>query len=66
MTGLFRREEGEVLIFANAGGQEFTVAKNDVRDRTPSKYTLMPDYFSTTIAKKDFDALVKYLLTIKE
>lgn len=66
LTGLYRREEGELLIFANAGGQEFTVAKNDVRDRIPSKYTLMPDHFSTTIAKKDFDALLKYLLSIKE
>ncbi len=66
LTGLYRREEGETLIFANNSGQEFSVAKDDIQDRKASKYTLMPDYFSTTIAKKDFDALVKYLLTIKE
>jgi putative heme-binding domain-containing protein len=66
VTGLFRREEGETMIFANAGGQEFSLAKNEIQDRKASKYTLMPDYFSTTIAKKDFDALVKYLLTLKE
>lgn len=66
LTGLFRREEGELMIFANSGGQEFSVAKNNIVDRKASKYTLMPDYFSATIAKKDFDALIKYLLTIKE
>lgn len=66
LTGLYRREEGETLVFANNGGQEFSVAKNEIQERKASKYTLMPDYFSTTIAKKDFDALVKYLLTIKE
>jgi putative heme-binding domain-containing protein len=66
LTGLYRREEGETMIFANNSGQEFSVAKNDIRDRKVSKFTLMPDYFSTSIAKKDFDALLKYLMTIKE
>ena len=65
LTGLYRREEGEVLVFANPGGQEFSVPKNEIKERTASKYTLMPDQFSNTIAKKDFDALLKYLLSIK-
>lgn len=66
LTGLYRREEGEVLVFANPGGQEFSVPKNEIKERKPSKYTLMPDQFSKTIAKKDFDALLKYLLSVKE
>jgi putative heme-binding domain-containing protein len=66
LSGLFRREEGEVLVFANPGGQEFTVANSDIRERKASKYTLMPDHFGNTIEKKDFDALLKYLLTVKE
>lgn len=65
LTGLYRREEGEVLVFANPGGQEFSVAKNEIKERKPSKYTLMPDQFSKTISKKDFDALLKYLLSVK-
>ena len=66
LSGLYRREEGEVLIFANFGGQEFSVAKADIKEKKASAYTLMPDNFRNTISKKDFDALLKYLLTIKE
>lgn len=66
LSGLYRREEGEVLIFANLGGQEFSVRKADIKERKASQYTLMPDNFRNTISKKDFDALLKYLLTIKE
>lgn len=65
LTGLYRREEGEVIVFADVSGQEFSVAKNDIAARTPSKYTLMPDQFSTTISPEDFNALIAYLLTIK-
>lgn len=66
LTGLYRREEGAVLVFANPGGQEFSVAKADIKERVPSKYTLMPDQFRNTIAPKDFDALLKFLLATKE
>jgi len=66
LSGLFRREEGKVQVFANFAGQEFTVPKTDIREQVASKYTLMPDNFRNTIAKKDFDALLKYLLSIKE
>ncbi len=66
LSGLYRREEGEVLIFANPGGQEFAVAKNDIKEKAASKYTLMPDHFRNTISKTDFDALLKFLLGTKE
>jgi len=66
LSGLYRREEGAVLVFANPGGQEFSVAKADIKDRVASKYTLMPDQFRNTIAPKDFDALLKFLLATKE
>ncbi len=65
VSGLYRREEGEVLVFANVAGQEFTVAKADIKDKVPSKYTLMPDQFRNTISKNDFNALLKFLLNTK-
>lgn len=65
LTGLYRREEGALLVFADISGKEFTVAKNDIAERTVSKYTLMPDQFSTTISPGDFNALLAYLLTLK-
>ncbi len=62
LSGLFRREEGQVLIFANPGGQEFSISKNDIKQQVASKYTLMPDHFNKTIPKHEFDALLKFLL----
>lgn len=66
LSGLYRREEGALMIFADFGGKEFSIAKADVKEKIASKYTLMPDAFSKTIAKKDFDALLKYLLSVKD
>jgi putative heme-binding domain-containing protein len=65
LTGLFRREEGQLLVFANAGGEEFSVPKRDIRQRVASQYTLMPDHFGEAIKKEDFDALLVYLLSLK-
>ncbi len=66
LSGLYRRSEGELLVFANPDGKEFTVQKNDIRESKASLYTLMPDQFSRTIEKNDFDNLLAFLLTLKE
>ncbi|HAO48988.1 MAG TPA: hypothetical protein DCR35_06630 [Runella sp.] len=65
MTGLYRRTEGQTMIFANNAGQEFSVVKNDIKDYKASKYTLMPDQFRNTIPEKDFYALLGFLLKTK-
>jgi putative heme-binding domain-containing protein len=65
MSGLYRRDEGAVEVFADFSGQEFSVPKADISQKTPSKHTLMPDHFRNTIPKKDFDALLKYLVSVK-
>ena len=65
LSGLYRREEGALIVFADITGKEFTVPKKDIAERTISKYTLMPDQFSTTISPSDLNALVAYLITIK-
>ena len=62
MSGLLRREEGQVIVFADITGKEFSVAKNDIAEQKPSKYTLMPDHFGSVLPQEDFNALVKYLL----
>ncbi len=66
LSALFRRSEGAVEIFADFNGQEFSIPKADIKEKVESKYTLMPDNFRNTISKKDFDALMKYLLSQKE
>lgn len=65
LSGLFRHEEGQVLVFANAGGEEFMGPKRDIRQCTGSHYTLMPDHFGETIKKEEFDALLVYLLSLR-
>src|SRR5690606_10592274 len=65
LSGLYRRDEGEVIIFANAAGEEFAVPAKDIAEREQSKFSLMPDQFRNTINENDFYALISYLLTLK-
>jgi putative heme-binding domain-containing protein len=65
MTGLYRREEGQVIVFANMLGEEFRVPKKDIAVRKASKYTLMPDHFGEVIPPEQFNALLSFLLSNK-
>ncbi|KAA0991235.1 PVC-type heme-binding CxxCH protein [Dyadobacter aurulentus] len=65
LTGLYRRTEGETMVFADMTGKEFAVVKNDMKEYRASKYTLMPDQFKNIIPEKDFYALLDYLLSVK-
>jgi putative heme-binding domain-containing protein len=62
MSGLQRREEGEVIVFADATGKEVSVAKKDIQSRTESESSLMPDSFSEAIPVEDFYNLMAFLL----
>lgn len=61
-SGLPRREEGDLLILANALGQEFSVAKKDVKERRESQTSLMPENFGEILSVSDFNNLMRYLL----
>ena len=63
MTGLFRQEQGAVLIFGDLSGKEFSVPRKDIAEQKPSRYTIMPDQFGTTLSQKEFNMLLAYLLT---
>lgn len=63
MAGLFRREEGNVLVLANATGAEFTVPKADVAKREESPLSLMPENFGEAIPEGDFQNLMAFLLS---
>ncbi|WP_439557403.1 PVC-type heme-binding CxxCH protein [Dyadobacter sp.] len=65
LTGLYRRTEGETMVFADMTGKEFVVAKNEIKEYRASKYTLMPDQFKSIIPEKDFYELMDYLLSVK-
>lgn len=65
VSGLFRRQEGEVLVFADVTGKEFSVPKNNIAEQKISKYTLMPDHFGEVLSQDEFNALLKYLLSMQ-
>lgn len=62
-TGIYRRDEGAVIVFADLTGREFSVPRKNIASQTPSKYTIMPDHFGTTLSQQDFNLLINYLLT---
>jgi len=62
-SGLFRREEGEMLVLADSTAKEISVAKKDVKERRESETSLMPDNFGDVIPAEDFKNLVAYLLS---
>ncbi len=65
VSGLFRREEGQVFVMADQAGKEFTISKNDIEEQTASTITLMPDYFSTALNQEQFNDLMNYLLSLR-
>jgi len=65
LTGLYRRDEGATMVFADLTGNEFSVAKKDIAEKTASRLTLMPDNFKDRLNQKDFNALVRFLMKPK-
>ncbi len=63
-SGLLRREEGAVLVFANEQGQEFSIEESDIAEKSLSIYTLMPNHFDQTIPQEDFNHLMTYLMEL--
>ena len=63
VSGLLRREEGELVIYAEATGKELSVPKKNIKSRRPSELSLMPDNFADTIPTAEFNDLIAFLLT---
>ena len=64
-SGLFRREDGQVLVMADQSGEEFTIAKKDISQQLPSNMTLMPDHFGNVLDQSQFNNLMTYLLSLR-
>ena len=63
LSGLYRREEGNLLFLINAAGQEFSVEKNEITNRTTSHKSLMPENFSELFEEEQISDLVTFLLS---
>ena len=62
-SGLFRREEGEMVVIANGSGKETSIPKKDIAERKESELSLMPDNFSQVLPPEDFFNLLAFLTT---
>ena len=63
LSGLFRREEGEMVVLAESTGKEISVPKKQIADRRESETSLMPENFGELLAPGDFNDLMAYLLS---
>jgi len=66
LSGLLLREEGEVLVMADAQGKEIRVPRSSVEERTTSPLSPMPANLTDQIPEMDFYSLLAYLLTRRE
>ena len=64
-SGLYRRNEGAVMIFADLSGKEFSISKENIAEQTASKLTLMPDNFREKLSLKEFNQLIHFLIDPK-
>lgn len=63
LTGLVLREEGNIVVMADALGKEVRLAKNEIDERRSSALSPMPGNFAETIKEEEFRHLLAYLLS---
>ena len=62
-SGLFRREEGALMIYANSAGIEFSIPKSDIAQSRQLDSSLMPDNFGEALFEEQLDDLLAFLLS---
>jgi putative heme-binding domain-containing protein len=66
VSGLLLREEGEVLVVADAQGKEIRVPRSEVEERTTAQISPMPANMAEQISESEFADLMSYLLRHRE
>jgi putative heme-binding domain-containing protein len=62
VTGLVLREEGEIVVLADAQGKEVRIPKSTIAERAVSQLSPMPANLVDQIPESDFYDLLAYLL----
>src|SRR5688572_20661389 len=62
VSGLFRREEGELVVLAESTGKEISVPRKAIVERRESDTSLMPENFGELLSQEEFDHLMAFLL----
>ncbi len=63
VSGLPRREEGELVVLADSTGKEISIPKKQIQSRRESETSLMPENFADVITPDDFQKLIAFLLS---
>ena len=65
VSGLLFREQGAVLVVANAQGQEISVPKDTIDERATAQISPMPANFVDQVSEAEFYDLLAFLLEEK-
>ncbi len=65
LSGLILREEGQVVVIADAEGKEHSIPRDQIEQRTTSPLSAMPANVADVINETEFYALMKYLISQK-
>ncbi len=63
VTGLPRREQGEVVVVADSTGKEISIQKKNIEQRRESDTSLMPENFADVLSEPEFADLMAFLLS---
>jgi putative heme-binding domain-containing protein len=63
VSGLFRREEGQQIVYADSTGKEISLAKKEIKEKKPSELSLMPEGLAEGMTPQEFNDLIAFLLT---
>jgi len=63
VSGLFRREEGETIVYAESTGKELTLPKKQVKERHQSELSLMPEGLAESLTPQECNDLLAFLLS---
>ena len=66
LSGLKLREEGEVIVLADAQGKELSISKNDIEEQTTLASSPMPANVADILNETDFRHLVAFLLNQRQ
>jgi putative heme-binding domain-containing protein len=66
VSGLALREEGQVLVLADAQGKELRVPTAEIDERSVNQLSLMPSNVPDLVSEADFVHLLGYLLSQRE
>lgn len=64
-TGIFRREEGALIVIANNNGDEISFLKDRVEQQVSSRVSIMPDNWKDVLSNDEICSLLVYLLNQK-